>query len=31
VLNPHALIARVNIDRAAAGAEYDGTYLLPQL
>ncbi len=26
-LNPHALIARVNIDRAAAGAEYDGTYL----
>jgi len=27
VLNPHALIARVNIDRAAAGAEYDGTYL----
>ena len=27
VLNPHALIARVNIDRAAAGAEYDGAYL----
>ena len=27
VLNPHALIARVNIGRAAAGAEYDGTYL----
>lgn len=27
MLNPHALIARVNIDRAAAGAEYDGTYL----
>ncbi len=26
-LNPHALIARVNLDRAAAGAEYDGTYL----
>jgi hypothetical protein len=27
VLNPHALIARVNIDRAAAGKEYDGSYL----
>jgi hypothetical protein len=27
VLNPHALIARVNIDRAASGAEYDGRYL----
>jgi hypothetical protein len=27
VLNPHDLIARVNIDRAAAGAEYDGAYL----
>jgi hypothetical protein len=27
VLNPHALIARVNIDRAAAGAAYDGSYL----
>src|SRR5688572_9055217 len=27
VLNPHAFIARVNIDRAVAGAEYDGTYL----
>jgi len=27
VLNPHALIARVNIGRAAAGAEYDSTYL----
>jgi hypothetical protein len=27
LLNPHALIARVNLDRAAAGAEYDGTYL----
>jgi hypothetical protein len=27
VLNPHALIARVNISRAAAGAEYDGRYL----
>lgn len=27
VLNPHALIARVNIDRAAAGREYDGKYL----
>lgn len=27
VLNPHALIARVNIDRAALGAEYDGRYL----
>lgn len=27
VLNPHALIARVNIDRATAGADYDGTYL----
>jgi hypothetical protein len=27
VLNPHALIARVNIERAAAGAEVDGRYL----
>lgn len=27
ILNPHAFIARVNIDRAAAGAEYDGDYL----
>jgi hypothetical protein len=27
VLNPHALIVRVNISRAAAGAEYDGRYL----
>jgi len=27
VINPHGLIARVNIQRAAAGAEYDGTYL----
>jgi hypothetical protein len=27
VINPHAMIARVNIDRALAGAEYDGTYL----
>lgn len=27
VLNPHALIARVNIDRAMAGADYDGVYL----
>lgn len=27
VLNPHALIARVNLDRAAAGAQYDGAYL----
>ncbi|HSJ06632.1 MAG TPA: DUF4173 domain-containing protein [Longimicrobiales bacterium] len=27
VLNPHALIARVNLDRANAGAEYDGAYL----
>jgi hypothetical protein len=26
-LDPHALIARVNLDRAAAGAEYDGRYL----
>ena len=26
-LNPHALIARVNLDRAASGAEYDGSYL----
>ncbi len=25
--NPHALIARVNIDRATSGAEYDGKYL----
>lgn len=27
VINPHALIARVNLARAAAGAEYDGAYL----
>jgi hypothetical protein len=27
LLNPHALVARVNLDRAAAGAEVDGTYL----
>ena len=27
VLNPHALIARVNISRAASGAEFDGGYL----
>ena len=27
VVNPHALIARVNLDRAAAGKEYDGSYL----
>lgn len=27
VMNPHALIARVNISRAAAGAEFDGSYL----
>lgn len=27
VLNPHALIARVNIGRATAGKEYDGKYL----
>lgn len=27
LLNPHAVIARVNIQRAAAGAEYDGDYL----
>lgn len=27
VLNPDALIARVNIDRAAAGKRYDGNYL----
>ena len=27
VLNPHALIARVNINRAASGAEIDGSYL----
>jgi hypothetical protein len=26
-LNPHALIARVNIGRATSGAEYDGRYL----
>ena len=26
-LNPHALIARVNISRAAAGAEVDARYL----
>jgi hypothetical protein len=26
-LNPHALIARVNISRATAGAEIDGSYL----
>ena len=28
VLNPHAMIARVNITRAASGARYDGKYLL---
>jgi hypothetical protein len=28
VLNPHALIARVNISRAASGADVDGSYLL---
>jgi hypothetical protein len=28
ILNPHALIARVNLDRVAAGAEYDGEYLV---
>jgi len=27
VLNPHALIAKVNLDRAAAGKVYDGKYL----
>jgi hypothetical protein len=27
VVNPHALIARVNIARAMSGAEYDGRYL----
>jgi hypothetical protein len=27
LLNPHVLIARVNIDRATSGAEYDGRYL----
>jgi hypothetical protein len=27
LVNPHAIIARVNIDRAVAGAEYDGSYL----
>jgi hypothetical protein len=27
LMNPHALIARVNISRAASGAEYDGRYL----
>ncbi|HEX6063160.1 MAG TPA: DUF4173 domain-containing protein [Longimicrobiales bacterium] len=27
VLNPHALIARVNIKRATSGAQYDGRYL----
>jgi len=27
VLNPHALIARVNTDRATTGAEYDGSYV----
>lgn len=27
LLNPHALIVRVNIERAAAGAEVDATYL----
>jgi hypothetical protein len=27
LLNPHAVIARVNIERALAGAEYDGEYL----
>jgi hypothetical protein len=28
VLNPHALITRVNLSRAAAGASWDGPYLL---
>lgn len=28
ILNPHALIARVNLDRAASGAEYDTDYLV---
>ena len=27
VMNPHATIARVNIDRLSRGAEYDGRYL----
>lgn len=27
VLNPHALVARVNLARAIGGAEYDGDYL----
>lgn len=27
IVNPHGVIARVNILRAAAGADYDGTYL----
>jgi hypothetical protein len=27
LLNPHALIARVNLERAARGEEYDGAYL----
>jgi hypothetical protein len=27
VVNPHAVIARVNLDRAVAGAQYDGRYL----
>ena len=27
VVNPHALIARVNIGRATSGAEYDGKYV----
>ena len=27
LLNPHALIARVNLDRAGAGQQYDGRYL----
>ena len=26
-MNPHAVIARVNLDRAASGAEYDGDYI----
>ena len=27
VVNPHALIARINITRASTGAQYDGAYL----
>lgn len=27
IVNPHALIARVNLSRAVSGAEYDGKYL----